>query len=909
MAKRIPTDSKAKAAAPAHRAREAAVPVVGIGASAGGLEALDQFLSNVAVDSGMAFVVVQHLDPTQKGMMPELLQRSTTLRVLQVKDRVHVEPNCVYVIPPNKELALLRGVLRLAAPVAKRGLRLPIDTFLKSLADDRKEQAIGVLLSGMGSDGTLGARAIKDKGGLVLVQDPAQARFDAMPRSAIEAGLADIIAPANELPLRIKAFVGHTPYLVRSKIVLDTRAQSSIERIILILRDHTGHDFSDYKKSTLYRRIERRMAIHQIDGIATYARYLQENTAEADLLFKEFLIGVTRFFRDTDVWEQLQNEALPVLLASRPPSAPLRVWVPGCSTGEEAYSLAMVIKEAMAAQQPPQRRTLQIFGTDLDRDAIERARAGLYPPSIAGDVSPERLRRFFLQEDNGFRVNKDIRECVIFAVQNLVTDPPFTKLDVLSCRNLLIYLEPELQRRLFPLFHYSLNRDGLLFLGNAETVGASGDLFQSLPGKARLYRRSESALRPEPLIFPAARPAHLRGAPMEEVRDTTPRMPVNLQNLADQFLLQRCAPPAVLVNRDGDILYVSGRTGRYLEPAAGRANWNIFAMARMGLRHELQGAFLKAQRERTDIQLTGLKVDTGSGNQTVDVAIHSITEPEGLRGTTMILFMDVATPPTEKPRKVKRFGHASPEVLHAEELEAAIQEARDQLQGAREEAQSSQEELKSANEELQSANEELQSTNEELTTSKEEMQSLNEELQTVNAELQAKVDELSRANNDMKNLLNSTDIATVFLDGELNVRRFTTQATKIIRLIPSDVGRPMTDITSTLEYPDLADDAREVLRTLVFRERQLTTADGRWFTARIMPYRTMDNRIDGLVITFADITVAKRLESELRRGHEALEQQMQKRTAELAQATERLERQAGTVKGSTGKGSSAQEEP
>jgi two-component system CheB/CheR fusion protein len=830
---------------------------------------LEQFLARVPPGSGMAFVIVQHLDPTHKGIMPELLQRATGMKVIQVKDRTTVRADCVYVIPPNKDMSILHGVLHLLAPSSPRGLRLPIDFFFRALAQDQQERSVGVILSGMGSDGTLGLRAIKEKAGVVLVQEPATAKFDSMPRSAIDAGLADIVAPVGELPGKILAYLQRTPLIARTEPVLEDQTQSAIEKVIVLLRAHTGNDFSLYKRNTLYRRIERRMGIHQITKMAGYVRYLQENSQELDLLFKELLIGVTNFFRDPAVWEELRTKVIPALLASRAPGHALRAWVPGCSTGEEAYSLAMVFREAVEALKPKASFVLQIFATDLDRDAIDKARQGLFPANITADVSPARLKRFFTKEDRGYRVRREIREMVIFAPQNIIMDPPFTKLDVLSCRNLLIYLTAEVQKKLMPLFHYSLTPGGLLLLGSAETVGSSTDLFAPVSAKARIFKRAETIQRSVPVEFPASFKV---GKPAGPETPPPAKPSASLQSLADQLILRSYAPPTVLANDKGDIFYISGRTGKYLEPAAGKANWNLFAMAREGLRYELSAAFAKALKQKDGVVLHALKVGTNGGTQCVDVSVQRLDEPGPLHGLVMVVFTDVAAPlaahvistPADSTR------------LTASELE--LQQVRAEARITHEEMQTSQEEIRSANEELQSTNEELQSTNEELTTSKEEMQSLNEELQTVNAELQAKVHELSDSSNDMKNLLDSTDIATLFLDRHLNVRRFTHQATKIIKLIPSDVGRPITDLVSDLDDPALAADAREVLRSLVPKEKPVSAPDGRWFTVRIMPYRTLDDRIDGVVITFADITVAKTLEAKLREKHAALEQRVAKQT-------------------------------
>lgn len=830
-------------------------PIVGIGASAGGLEALEQFLANVPAGSGMGYVIVQHLDPTHKGMMPELLQRATTMPVAQAKNRLKVRPDHVYVIPPNRDMSMLRGVLYLFAPVAPRGLRLPIDLFLQSLAEDRHQLAVGVILSGMGSDGSVGMRAIKQNAGLALAQDPASAAFSAMPRSAIDAGAVDIVAPAAELPGRIVASLRHGAHAATADLVIDSQLQSGLEKVLILLRAHNGQDFSLYKKTTLYRRIERRMGIHQIDRIATYVRFLQENPQELELLFKEFLIGVTNFFRDPIAWDRLRDVALPALFASTPAGRVMRAWLPGCSTGEEAYSLAIVFKEAMERHKPAGRFSLQIFATDLDGDAIGRARQGLYPASIAADIAPERLTRFFVATDNGYQVCKEIREMVVFAPQNVIQDPPFTKLDLLICRNLLIYFGPELQKKLLPLFHYALTPGGVLFLGNSEAVGSATDLFAPLDAKARIFRRIDIPAQTIEIDFPA----HFDRAPAGEGEPKAAAPPANLQSLADQVLLRQFAPAAVLVNDRGDIVYINGRTGRYLEPAAGKANWNIHVMAREGLRSEIGSALHQVARNRGRIEHPDIRVTDDGVTRRVSVVVQMIEEPASLRGMIMIVFAEL--PPLPEARQD---GGRRPRSARVAELERELQRARDEIRTMRDEMQTSQEELKSTNEELQSTNEELQSTNEELTTSKEEMQSLNEELQTVNVELQSKVDDLSCANNDMQNLLNSTEIATVFLDSRLNVRRFTPLATRVIKLLATDAGRPLSDLVTDLDYPALEDDAREVLRTLIFSEKQIATRDGRWFSVRIMPYRTIDNVIEGVVITFIDISVAKRLEAELR---------------------------------------------
>ncbi|MEI8226080.1 MAG: chemotaxis protein CheB [Bacteroidota bacterium] len=832
-------------------------PIVGIGASAGGLEALEQFLGNVPENSGMAYVVIQHLDPTQKGMLPELLQRISRMKVFQVKDRMAVKVNCVYVIPPNTSMSILKGVLHLFKPVEARGLRLPIDFFLRSLADDRHERSIGLILSGMGSDGSSGIRAIKENNGIVMVQDPATAKFDSMPRNAIDSVVADIVAPANELPAKLMGFLKHIP-VVKSDQDIEIKDKSALEKIIILLRNYTGNDFSLYKKNTVYRRIERRMVVHKIDKISSYVLFLQENPKEANILFKELLIGVTSFFRDTLVWEMLKEKVIPDIIANQQEGSILRAWVPGCSTGEEAYSLAIVFKEALEKIKSHGNRSLQIFATDLDNEAIEIARKGIFPANISADVSPDRLNRFFISTEDGYRVKTEIREKVVFAQHNIIMHAPFTKIDILSCRNLLIYMDTELQKKLIGLFYYSINPEGIILLGNSETLGTQSHLFSPVDSKLKIYKRSVTTLMPELFDFPSS---FSSTKPVNIEKQIPAGSTLNIQTLADQLLLQHFSPVGVLVNENGDIIYISGRTGKYLEPAVGKANLNIFAMLREGLRNEFPVAFRKAIMKKESVVLRNIKVGTNGDTHTLNVNIQWIDKPEPLNGKIMIIFTDVPEITDIKLRAKK--GKKTLDSVRQSELEKELQHAREEIQNTLDEVQTSQEELKSTNEELQSTNEELQSTNEELTTSKEEMQSLNEELQTVNAELQSKVDDFSRVNNDMKNLLNSTDIATLFLDKELNIRRYTIQATKIFKLIKSDIGRPFTDLVSDLIYPELAADAHEVLKTLVFIQKPIPTKDGRWFSNRIMPYRTFDDRIDGLVITFFNISDLKQVEIKL----------------------------------------------
>ena len=833
-------------------------PIVCLGASAGGLEALEQFLENVPETSGMAYVVIQHLDPTQKGMLPELLQRITGIAVHQAKDRMTVKPDCVYVIPPNKSMSILKGVLHLFDPVETRGLRLPIDYFLRSLADDQHEKAVAVILSGMGSDGSGGIKVIKEKNGIVMVQEPASAKYNSMPQNAIDSIQADIIAPANELPAKLLTFLKHIP-VVKINLETELKDQSALEKIIILLRTQTGNDFSLYKKNTMYRRIERRMGVHKVDKILSYVRLLQENPKELDILFKELLIGVTNFFRDTQVWETLEKTTLPAIISGQPEGSVLRAWVAGCSTGEEAYSLAMVFKEALEKTNPHAGISLQIFATDLDNEGIESARKGLFPENISADISPKRLNRFFVKSAEGYRINTEIREMVVFAKHNIILHPPFTKIDILTCRNLLIYMDTELQKKLLDLFYYSLNPRGYMVLGSAETPGTQGHFFSVVDARLKIYKRSVTSQAPDLINFPSS---FSRTKQINYLNPKPEVSNINIQALADQLILQHYSPPGVLVNDKGDIIYISGRTGKYLEPSVGKANMNIFAMLREGLRNEFPSAFRKAIQNKETVVIRNIKVGTNGGSQIINMSIRWIDKPETLNGMVMIIFNDVQEVAFIKSITTAE-GKKSSDGDKTLELESELQRVRDEMQNTLEEMQTSQEELKSTNEEFQSTNEELQSTNEELTSSKEEMQSLNEELQTVNAELQSKVEEFSRVNNDMKNLLNSTDIATLFLDKELNIRRYTNQATKIFKLIKTDIGRPFTDQVSDLIYPEMTTDAFDVLRTLVFVQKQVLTNDKRWFTVRIMPYRTYDDRIDGLVITFINITEHKNLEVKL----------------------------------------------
>lgn len=828
-----------------------APPIVGIGASAGGLEAFEQFFQAMPADSGMGFVLVQHLDPSHASILTEILQRSTAMPVVEAQDQMVVEADRVHVIPPNRDLVIFHGALQLSVPTEPRGLRMPIDAFLRSLAEDQGERAIGIILSGTGTDGTLGLRAVGGAGGLCLVQDPGSAKYDGMPRSAIGAGYAAQVLVPCEMPQALqRALRALSPARVGAGLAVN--AGGGLNKIMMLLRSGLGHDFSQYKSSTIGRRIERRMAQHGIDDVAVYLRFLREHPAELQTLFRELLINVTSFFRDPLAFAVLKDDILPKLMAGRPEAQALRIWVAGCSTGEEAYSIAILLREWM--NETGSNPKVQLYSTDLDDDAIAAARTGLYTPNIAQDVSPERLRRFFTKEDSGYRVRKEVRDMVVFATQSVIKDPPFSRLDLLACRNLMIYLEPELQNRVIPIFHHALKPGGVLFLSPSESIGDHTELFEPIDRKWKFYR-ARATLTPRPplpagdLAWTGSEAAHATPAHGARARDS------QLAELARRSLLQTFAPAAVLTDLQGNILYVYGDTGKYLRPAQGRPTHDVVEMARDGMQLELREALRAAQDGQQLSWSHDTTVMTNGVAQAVRLNLRRLTEREAGSGMLLISFQDIASAAAvPAPRRRPRSGSAG-EARHIDELQRELALAKAGMKGVLEEQQASNEELKSANEELQSSNEELQSTIEELETSKEELQSVNEELTTVNVELQVKIEQMAHMQDDMKNLLDNIRVGTIFLDRKLAIRRFTREATKVYRLLPADLGRPLADIRSELSEGDqLLADAQDVLDSLTSVEREVRTPGGTWYLARIQPYRTMDNQIDGVVLTFADVT-------------------------------------------------------
>jgi two-component system CheB/CheR fusion protein len=862
-------------------------PIVGIGASAGGLAAFEAFFSAMPADPepGMAFVLVQHLAPDHKSILSDLVKRYTRMQVYEVEDGMKVKPNCTYIIPPNCDMAFLNGTLHLLEPTAPHGLRLPIDFFFRSLAQDQHERAICIVLSGTGSDGTLGVRAIKGEGGMVMAQNPDSTEYDGMPRSAIATGLVDYVLPPAEMPAQLIAYAAHAfgkkPRPVASP---SAKAENTLRKICILLRAHTGHDFSQYKENTLIRRIERRMALQQIRQGDEYLRYMQTTPAEVEALFRDLLIGVTNFFRDPEAFAALETQVIPRLFAGKPPGGTVRVWVCGCSTGEEAYSIAILIQEHLETLK--QACKVQIFATDIDRQAIEQARSGVYPASIAVDVSPERLARFFTQDPDSaqgpgaYRIHKGIRDLLVFSEQDVLQDPPFSKLDLISCRNLLIYMNGDLQKKLIPLFHYALNPTGVLFLGTSETVGEFTTLFATLERKWKLYQHKEDipgAARPALAAFVppfSEATTHLRPLRTES-RDEGK---INLRELTECTLLAHYAQAGVLINGRGEILHIFGRTGKYLEPAPGDAGMNIMSMAREGLRLALTTALHKVVIHQELVCYPGLRVRANGEFITVNLTVRPvIADPDKEAMPDVFLVILEEAPPGE----LALSGQAAVEGASAPgstvdgriaALEQELRAKEEYLQTTLEEMETTNEELKSTNEEMQSVNEELQSTNEELETSKEELQSVNEELATVNAELQTKVADLTRANNDMNNLLAGTGIGTLFVDMQLRISRFTPATTQVINLIQADVGRPVGHIVPKLVgYSRLVEDVKKVLDSLVPIETEVQTTAGAWYLMRIQPYRTLNNVIEGAVLTFVDITAHKQMEVALREAQEFAE--------------------------------------
>lgn len=827
--------------------------MVGLGASAGGLEALERFFTHLPAGTDWAYVVVQHTSPGHTTLLGKLLGRVTELPIHEARNGLVILPNHIYVMPTSGTLKVAKGCLIFQADKRHKITHSPIDLLLTSLAIDQSYGSVGVVLSGMGHDGTAGLQAIAHVGGLCLVQQPETAAFVGMPQSAIDSSCVHVVAPPEDMPALIARWTPQKPMSTPQQEPLSFT--EGLQSIVNLLQRHLHHDFSHYKPSTLLRRVERRMHVHQSSTIEDYLQYLQKNPRELDLLFSEMLIGVTCFFRDAQVWLDLSTHVLPQLV-STPRSGAVRAWVLGCSTGEEAYSLAMLMQETLA-QTGQTKTAVQIYATDLNPASIAVARKGWYSAESLAHVSDHRKKRFFVRHDGGFTIHPTIRSMVMFAQHDVIIDPPFTQLDLLVCRNLLIYFNATLQKRLIPLFHFSMRAGGTLVLGSAETVGRSQHLFQTLIPRSRIYGRVALTLLPGSVVFPVHRRAEARTLNLESTVPSSIGHPShNLQTMADHVLLQTFSPAAVLVNAAGDILYTSGRTGQYLEPAAGKANWNIHVMVRPEFRAQIAMGLRQAMQEHQAVVLNDLSLEA-DGHRRVQLTVHPLQEPKALAGTAMLVFKDLPI----------HAGLPNATALIRSSPNPEMQSARDEMQTLRQEMLASQEQMHALNESLKFSNEELQSANEELTTAKEEGQSMNEELQIINSELQTRLDDLALAQSDMQNLLNSTDIATLFLDNDLNVRRYTEQAVAIFHLRDADVGRPLSDLANTLDYPLLLDDVKETLNSLTPCTKSVVATDGRWFSVRIMPYRTLANMVSGAVLTFVDISTAKALEFRLREAN------------------------------------------
>jgi two-component system CheB/CheR fusion protein len=835
-------------------------PVVAIGASAGGLEAFQELFRHMPADTGFAFVLIQHLSPRHETLIPELLAPLTPMPVRTVEDETVIEANQIYVMPPHGTLTVDDCVLYLSKPARIRGRRSPIDRFFRSLAEDQEDEAVAIVLSGTGTDGALGLKAVRERGGLTLVQAPETARYDSMPRGAVLTGAADHVLAIEQMPARLvehqkrlRDGQGGSPERFREEIV------GHLGKICAILRRVAGHDFRHYKQSTLVRRVRRRMTESRSASVYDYVESLNNDTKEVEQLFRDLLISVTHFFRDPEAFALLAAKVVPHLFEGKDADGFVRVWIPGCATGEEAYSLAILLREHMATlAAPPQ---VQIFATDIDAQAVEAARQALYPEGIAGQISPERLERFFVRHGNMYQVSREVRDLCLFSLHNLIADPPFSRLDLVSCRNLLIYLEGDLQKKVIALFHYALRPGGFLFLGPSEMVAGQPALFRTIDKKHRVFQSRDTVSRP-PFSFPLSERGRLGIRPSEELqRRAVPRQ-LEVARTFEAILLDSYAPACVVVHEGGDIIYFSPRTGRYLEAPPGTPTVNVVDMARKGLRLDVRTALHKAVNSRVVVVHENVAFELDGTTQRVNVIVRPMPELGEDPGLFMIVFQEVVTAAGEAHFE------ALPGEIVADDpivrrLEAELRSTKDHLQATLEELESSNEELVSSNEELLSMNEELQSANEELQTSKEELQSVNEELETVNSELKKKLEELDSANGDLQNLFQSTRLATVFVDRELRIKKFTPAAVEVFRLIDGDVGRPIADVTPRFQGGDLVQDIRKVLRTLATQERQVHVEEsGSWYLLRILPYRTIEDVIDGVVVTFLDITELKRAEEE-----------------------------------------------
>lgn len=844
-------------------------PVVGIGASAGGLHAIQRFLENMPSDNGMAFVVIMHLSPTHQSTADAVLQRVTKMPVIQVKQTVRIEKNHVYVIPPNKHLQMNDGHLLIEDLVRPPGKHIAVDIFFRALADAHKDRSVGIILSGTGSDGAIGLARLKEQGGVSFAQRPDHAEHDGMPQAAIAMGNVDFVLPVVDMPQKLIDLWHNAqkiqlpplddsdaPLLVHVSPLVTQSSEDALREVISLLRTRTGHDFRYYKRATVLRRLERRLQVRAVPDIPSYASLLKTDTAETSALLKDMLIGVTNFFRDREAFEALERDVLPALFADKPANEQIRAWSAACATGEEAYSLAMLLNEHAALQ--GKSHTVQVFATDIDDQAISRARTGVYPDSIVTDVPPSRMREFFSKDGSNYRVKKSLRDNVLFASHNLLRDPPFSKLDLISCRNLLIYLNREIQEHVLQMFHFALNPGGFLFLGNSESAEIASGLFTPVDKKNRIYRaRTQSrSMRAAPFVpgFGSSLP---RSSPVE-TPDPGAKKRFSFAEVHQRVLAQH-APPSVIVNSDSNIVHMSDRAGRFLHHAGGEPSRNLIALVQPELRLELRTALFQATQSKKSVEARRVQLRRGDKTFYVNMTARPFHDDDAASDFVLVLFDEVEE--TMGTDTLQASGDRKDAVLH--QLENELQRTKEQLQETVEHSETSTEELKASNEELQAINEELRSATEELETSKEELQSVNEELITVNFELKVKVEETSKVNDDLTNLIASTNIATVFIDKGMRIKRFTPRATDIFSMIPSDTGRSLLDITHRLEYPALAEDVDRTFESLALVEREVASKDGRFYIARLLPYRTVDDRIEGAIMTFIDITRRREAEEKL----------------------------------------------
>lgn len=835
----------------------ASIPiVVGIGASAGGLEALETFFRNMPAVSGLAFVVVQHLSPDYKSLMLELLSKHTKMKIFRAEDGMKVEANCVYLIPPKKNLTIFHGKLYLNEQSYQHGLNLPIDIFFRSLAEDMAERSIGIVLSGTGSDGTLGIRAIKGAGGMVMVQDDQSAKFDGMPKSAISTGLVDYILSPDNMPEQLLRYTNH-PYIAkpeRKEREATIEDEDTLSKILALIRTKTGTDFTYYKPNTIVRRIERRISINQMDSIDSYYEFMQKNLTEATTLYKELLIGVTKFFRDTEAFDILVEKVLPKVFQNKSGTEPIRIWDVGCSTGEEAYSLAILLREYMDTV--GKHYDVKIFATDIDRDSIEYASAGIYPESIAADITEDRLKRFFRKVDDKFKINESIRQMVIFATHSIIKDPPFSKIDMVACRNLLIYLQPIMQKKVMSAFSFSLTPNGFLFLGSSESVGELSNFFSSFSNKWKIYQ-SKDGSKP-PIVSDYYIPVHNRRGINLQRRDALITKDHNAEMLYDKIqanLFKDYVPPAIIVDENYELLHVYNDVNKFLKVPVGKVNLNVMNMINPGLSIALGTAIHKALKDRKEIVYKELTFSIDEKPYSITMSVKPFQEERTQKNFILIVF--------EEHSFVERTGENVEEFVIDSKINQRIEDLGLELKYTKESLQATIEELETSNEELQATNQELIAANEELQSTNEELQSVNEELYTVNSEYQNKIEELTELNNDINNWFSITNIGAIFLDLNLRIRKFTPGVIRFVNLIDNDLGRPITHISYNFYYPNFFTDIEEVMKTLQPKETEVQTPEGSWLLMKLLPYRTIENAVKGIVITFINITEIKSAEKRL----------------------------------------------